>query len=122
MVHSWLWEQFQERADYTRKSMFGCQAIYLRGRLMFCVAARHEPWNGVLIATEREHHPSLVNEFPFLVPHPILGKWLYLSQSDDAFEYRAESLMAAIHGGDARFGVVPKERASRRTGGHRRHS
>jgi hypothetical protein len=88
--------------------MFGSQAIYLCGRLMFCVASKQEPWKGLLCATSREHHESIRRDFPFLIPHPVLGKWLYLSDADDAFEYRAQSVIEAIARGDRRFGVVPK--------------
>lgn len=108
--HSWLWEQFEDRPDYIRKSMFGCQAIYLHGRMMFCVAAKQDPWAGLLCITAREHHASLCAEFPYLTPHAVLGKWLYLSDSDDHFESRAQDLLELIGRGDRRLGVVPQPR------------
>lgn len=108
--HAWLWEQFEDRREYYRKRMFGSQAVYLGDRLMFGVTEKDEPWCGLLCATSREHHPSLLAQFPFLKPHPILGKWLYLSAAADGFEQNAQLIMDAIQSGDPRFGVESKPR------------
>lgn len=111
--HAWLWQRFEDRADYMRKAMFGCQAIYLSGRLMFCVATKVDPWSGLLCATSREHHTSLQAQFPSLVPHAVLGKWLYLSDTHDRFETDAESLLELMDRGDRRLGVVPQPKKRR---------
>lgn len=111
--YSWLWEQFEERGDYARRAMFGCQAVYLSGKLMFAVTDRQEPWNGLLCATDRPHHDALRADFPVLTPHPILGKWLYLSAASDGFEEYAQGIADAIARGDVRFGVEPSARKRR---------
>ena len=115
---AWLIESLIERADCERKLMFGCEAVYVRGRLVLALAAKSEPWNGVLVPTEREHHASLCREFPFLVPHAILPKWLYLSAANDRFEFLAQEIITAIEDGDRRFGVVSNSR-SRQTSTNR---
>jgi len=94
--------------------MFGCDAAYLDGALYLVVADRDEPWNGVMVCTSRERHAALCEEMPSLLPHPVLGKWLYLPQSDDAFEALASHLAALSLARDPRLGVVPKPRKSRR--------
>lgn len=98
--------------------MFGCRAAYYGGLLVLVCANQEEPWNGVLLPTEREHHASLMREFPRLSPHPILGKWLYLSQEDPGFEEIASTLVKRIMKSDIRIGVVPgagKRKRSRPT-------
>ena len=104
----WLWEPLHEDPTFILRSMFGARAAYLDGRLMLCFCANEEPWQGVLVCTEREHHTALQLEFPELSPHPILPKWLYLRESEEAFEKVAERLVALARRRDARLGIMPK--------------
>lgn len=87
--------------------MFGAKAAYLGGRLMLCFCAGDEPWRGVLVCTERSHHPALQDEFPELAPHPVLAKWLYLPEAADRFERAAAQLVALARRRDPRLGVIP---------------
>jgi len=57
-------------ASFVLGSMFGTKVVYLDGRLALCFSARTEPWRGVLVCTEREHHASLKREFPALARIP----------------------------------------------------
>ncbi|MBV9268275.1 MAG: hypothetical protein JO061_19055 [Acidobacteriaceae bacterium] len=107
---AWIVEPLQDRADYQRRSMFGCEAVYLRGRIVLALTARSEPWNGLLCPTERHHHESMLREFPLLAPHPVLPKWLYLSAGHDTFESTALEIVDCILRGDVRFGVEPPPR------------
>lgn len=106
----WLFEPFEGQSTYLRRKMFGCEAAYLNGRLMLVLAVGEEPWNGVLVATDRQFHPSLQNQWCQLRSHPVLGKWLYLSQTDPEFERIATSLVSSILERDVRIGVEPKPR------------
>lgn len=110
LVHpyAWLWEPLESEPSFLLRPMFGTKAVYLDGKLVFCFAARKEPWRGVLVGTEREHHASLIAEFPELSPHPVLPKWLYLPDSLDSFDRLAERLVALARSRDPRLGVVPK--------------
>lgn len=96
------------------RSMFGAKAVYLDGQIVLCFCARKEPWRGVLIATEKERHPSLLADFPALKPHPILPKWLYLPERSDAFEAVGEKLVALARSRDSRIGVTPKPKKRKR--------
>jgi hypothetical protein len=109
---AWLLEPLENHPDYLRKKMFGCEAAYLRGQLVVALAAGEEPWNGLLVATAREHHKPLQARFPPLRPHPVLGKWLYLSQTDSSFEETATAIIAGILRGDPLIGVEPKPKKS----------
>ncbi len=115
--HAWLWEPLESDATFVLRTMFGTKAVYLDGKLMFCFAAKKELWSGVLVATDRKHHPSLITEIPVLAPHPILSKWLYLNVSSDSFEREAGHLIRLAKRRDGRLGVVPppKNRRSLRS-------
>ncbi|MNT73731.1 hypothetical protein D3C72_2124740 [compost metagenome] len=43
-----------------------------------------------------------------------MGKWLYLPQTDEAFESHAATLVALALDRDPRMGVAPKPKTSRR--------
>lgn len=104
-------EPLVDEPGYFEKPMFGAQACYLHGRLMLVLAARDEPWRGLLVPSEWEHHESLKEEFPPASEHPILGKWLYIPETDPEFEETATAIAELALRDDPRLGVSPKERA-----------
>ena len=110
----WVVEYIEEEPSYLAKPMFGCLAVYLHGRLMLCLASGKEPWNGLLIPTEHQHHQAIVKEFQDVVQHSVLKKWLYLPEATEDFESRAQDIVEAVKMNDQRFGVEPKERVSRK--------
>jgi hypothetical protein len=112
--YAWLWEPLESDPTFVLGAMFGTRVVYLAGRLVLCFAAREEPWRGVLVCVEREHHASLMAQFPSLSPHPILPKWLYLQEAGDGFERTAEKLVALAGERDPRIGIVPKPMKGRR--------
>lgn len=112
--HQWLWEPLADDPSFVLRSMFGAKAAYLDGKLMLCFCASEEPWRGVLACTEHAHHAALRAEFPALAPHPILPKWLYLSENSDAFERTAAKLVSLARRRDPRLGVLPKPRRKSR--------
>jgi hypothetical protein len=110
----WIWAPLEEDPTFVLRSMFGAKAVYVRGRLVLAFCAGDEPWNGVLIATERSHHESLRQEVGEFTAHPVLGKWLYLSQDAVAFESSAQRLVRLVQSRDPRIGVLPKPRRKAR--------
>jgi hypothetical protein len=112
--HAWLWEPLEGDATFVLRSMFGAKAVYLDGKIMLCFTAGDEPWRGVLVCTDRPHHPALIADFPELAAHPILPKWLYLPETEDRFEAVAARLVSLARARDSRIGVAPKPRKSRR--------
>lgn len=111
----WIFEAFEGDSSYVRKRMFGCEAAYVGGLLRLVVADRDEPWSGLLICTSQVCHAALIEAFPALRPHPVLGKWLYISQTHPAFEDIAQSMTSLVLARDWRVGVEPTRR--RRIGG-----
>lgn len=118
-VHAlqWVFEAFEGRSDFIQKTMFGCQAAYLGHRIVLVVADKQEPWNGILVPTQKEFHSVLMKKFPLLHPHPIIGKWLYLSQKEAGFEELAGFLVSLILKKDSLIGVDPKPKKNRRRSG-----
>jgi hypothetical protein len=112
--YAWLWESLEAESSFLLRPMFALKALYLDGKLMFCFAAKPEPWRGLLIATDRERHSSLLVDFPELVPHPILPKWLYLSESTGSFDSTAQELCSLVKNRDPRIGILPEIKKSRK--------
>ncbi len=114
---AWLAEPLTHEPTFVLKSWFGGRTIMLHGLHHLFLTTQGEPWQGVLVCTFREHHASLCADFPSLVPHPILGKWLYLPESADTFEVDARRLIQRVKSRDPRFGIPPspkKRRAAKR--------
>lgn len=112
----WLAEPVLELPSLIEKGMFGCDAFYVNGRLQLVLCpGEEEPWKGVLFPVEREMHPGLIKDLPALSPHPVLGKWLYLSESSSDFEEVVQQWVNLILADDARIGVLPEaERGGKR--------
>ncbi len=105
----WVIEPLIDKPNFLQKAMFGCEGCYFNGRLVLLLASRgSEPWNGLLIPTERAHHRFLMNDIPSLIKHSVIGKWLYLSEGKDDFEKIAGQLIKMIENSDLRIGISPK--------------
>lgn len=111
--HAWLWEPLESEPSFVLRAMFGAKAAYLDGRLVLCFCTGDEPWRGVLVPTDRAHHDALRAEFPALVVHPSLGKWLYLAEGSDAFERIGAALVQLVRRRDPRVGVLPTPKKRR---------
>lgn len=110
----WILEPLLDQPSYLERPMFGCLAGYLHGRLVLVLASGAEPWKGVLIPTERQFHQAIQDQFSAVVQHPVLKKWLYLSESSEDFESVAADIVEAVLRNDPRFGVEPGARSSRK--------
>jgi hypothetical protein len=106
----WIFEAFERDPTYITKRMFGSDAAYIDGLLCLVAADRGDPWNGLLICTSQNRHAALIDEMPALQPHPVLGKWLYVSQDDPAFEDNVKRITELVLARDERVGVEPKPR------------
>jgi len=111
--HAWLWEPLEDDAGFLLRPMFGGKAACVDGRMVLYFSAKEEPWRGVCVCTGREHHASLMAEFPELAPHKILPKWLYLAEAEDNFERVAAALVALAKRRDPRIGIIGKPRKTR---------
>ena len=73
-----------------------------------------EIWNGILFPTDREHHPSLIKDYPCLISHPVLGKWLYLKADEPDFESVIDDLVTQISQNNVRFGIFPQVKSKKK--------
>ena len=108
----WIFDAFEREPDYLCKRMFGCDAAYVDGLLCLVAADRDKPFNGLLVCTSRDRQAALIGEMPALQPHPVLGKWLYVTQDDPDFEATAQHLTELVLARDPRVGVEPRPRKS----------
>ena len=110
----WVIETLEEERSYLEKSMFGCLAVYLHGRLSLLLTSGEEPWNGLLIPTDHQFHDSIRRDYQNVFQHPVLKKWLYLQEASEDFESDAQEIVEEIRMNDPRFGVEPKEKIPKR--------
>lgn len=112
--YSWLAEPLLALEGALPRRFFGCDAVYVRGRLLLVLSDGDEPWNGAMFPVERVNHKAILERWPQLREHPVLPKWLYLSATNEQFELLARALVREIAMGNPLFGVatVPKKRAS----------
>ncbi len=107
--------------DVTVKPMFGLWAIYVNEKIMLILRQRkdHPDTNGVWIATNREHHKSLKDDFPALcsISNYSSGfketEWQVLPVESDDFESSVIAVCDLITRGDRRIGRIPKLQPSR---------
>ena len=112
--NEWILEAFTGRSSFFTKRMFGGLAAYLHGRLMLVIVEPTKTgrwkWHGVLIGTDHKHHVSIRADFPALVPHGFLRKWLYVDSTHEDFQSTMEAVARRMASNDGRFGVVPRAR------------
>lgn len=109
----WLVEPLLDEPTFVLKAWFGGRTVTLHGRHHLVLTTQGEPWQGLLVCTSREHHASLRDEFPALVQHPVLGKWLYLSEAVATFEVDARRLVQRVRARDPRLGILPSKKKKR---------
>ena len=96
--------------------MFGCLAVYVEDRIVFCLRDKktNKEDNGVWLATTIEHHESLRRELPCMRSIGVLGKpitgWQILPADAPDFEQAALRACELVIARDPRIGKVPKSR------------
>jgi hypothetical protein len=107
--NEWILEPLSEHPTFFTRRMFGGLAAYLFGRQMLLLVEPTKSgrwkWHGVLICTGFQQHASLQAEFPALIPHQVLRKWLFIDSTHEDFETTMEAVAKRIAGNDKRFGV-----------------
>ncbi len=113
------------RANPRIKPMFGCQAIYVREKIVLILRKRkdYHDDNGVWVATTPEHRTSLRKELPSLRSIHLFGgketAWQNIPCDADDFEESVLLACELILKGDPRIGKVPKIRLKKKIGGRR---
>lgn len=106
--------------DFDIKHMFGGMALYGHGKMLFCIMEDPDQnfykdkkfpypiWNGVLIPTHREYHDEFLKISKEFVPHPVLGKWMYIPQTLENFEELTVKLVLLALKNSDMIGIFPK--------------
>jgi len=102
------------------RSMFGCLAVYIKDKIVLILRDKHVGTedNGVWLATTKEHHQSLREEFPNMRSIRLFGKeatdWQILPADAQDFEEAVQRAGELVLAGDPRIGKVPgAQRTSR---------
>ena len=116
--HEWILDAFAAHPTFFTRGMFGGLAVYLFGRQMLLLVEPTKSgrwtWRGVMVCTAYEHHSSIQAEFPALMPHDFLRKWLFIDSAREDFESTMEAVANRIARNDPRFGILPKAPSRRR--------
>ena len=122
----WTFENYEEHPTFYTKRMFGGMASYVHHRMVSLLAENpgdrtyrgvdygFDVWNGVLYPTDYDQHESLQSDFPSLIQHPVLKKWLYLPLESDDFEDTVHECSLRIRRNDKRFGIYPQNSAPKK--------
>ena len=119
--HAFVLDALASVSPATRP-MFGCLAVYTGDKIVLIL--RDKPTqtadNGVWLATTKDHHRSLRQDFPNMRSISVLGKevtgWQILPANADDFEESALRACEFILAADPRIGKVPGAR--KRSGSH----
>jgi hypothetical protein len=118
--HEWIFEAFVEHPSFFTKSMFGGLAAYLFERQMLLLVEPTKSgrwnWHGVLLCTDYQHHASIQSEFPALIPHEVLRKWLFIDSTHEDFESTMQAAAQRVAGNDPRFGILPRRPRGQKRG------
>lgn len=90
-------DALSEGEGFYFKKMFGGEALFVNSKMVLVIIDKPSTkwknkdygqnlWSGVMIPTFKEHHLKLIKKIPDLKPHPVLGKWLFLSSHNPNFE------------------------------------
>ena len=108
--------------EHLKKRMFGGFAYYVGEKLVMVVFESEgnktyrgqkfdfEIWNGCMFPAEKENQPAILERFPFLFPHPVLAKWLYLPAESEDFELNAQAVLRELRRLNPLFGSIPKSK------------
>lgn len=118
----WLIEPLRSRDGFSVRRTFGTWSFYLGEKnVLLYIPPNDSDGEGILIPTSPEHHASLMEAFPGLIPHDFLKKWLCISAGNENYEAIAEEIVRLILCNDPRIGVLgsirsrkPKRRNSKR--------
>ncbi len=113
--HEFVLDALAPVSPWTRP-MFGCSAIYVGEKIVLILRQKpsHERDNGVWLATTREHHASLRQDFPNMRSIEVLGQpvtsWQVLPVDAPDFEASATRACELVIAGDPRIGKIPNSR------------
>ncbi len=117
--HEFILEAVASLSPETRP-MFGCLAVYVGDKIVFILRDKRDATSnddGMWLATTKEHHESLQEDFPNMRSIKVLGKkvtgWQILPADASDFEEAALQACEFIIAGDPRIGKIPASRRAK---------
>lgn len=111
--------------EYRRKEMFGGFAYYVHEKIILLMFENpgvrsyrsqqydFEIWNGCMFPVEKEFQEKALENFPFLISHPILPKWLYLPLETEGFDDMVADILAQAIKPTSFWGSFPKGKSKK---------
>jgi hypothetical protein len=101
--------------DPVIKPMFGCHAIYIGDKIVLILRKKgNDQDDGVWVATTRENHRSLRDQFPNMRSIRVFGEgeseWQLLPEDAVDFEESVSEVCQLIMRRDRRIGKIPKQK------------
>lgn len=122
----WI-ESLLPEDEYRRRGMFG-GFIYYIGDKAVLVSFENDGgsrtykgkkysfdlWNGCMFPGGKEFQTQALERFPFLIPHPILPKWLYLPLHTEGFDDFVTEVMTQVLKPNTYWGSIPKPKGKKK--------
>ncbi|MFO0658774.1 MAG: hypothetical protein U0165_02925 [Polyangiaceae bacterium] len=106
-------DELEEVGPETRL-MFGTTAVYVGDKIVLALRDKDDFDSGVWLATEKQHHESLLEEFPSMRSITLFGSdtssWQVLPKSAADFESSVLRACELIRRGDERIGTIPQRK------------
>jgi hypothetical protein len=101
------------------KAFFGAHGVYIGETIIFILRKKeeHADDNGIWVATYKEHHETLMKEFPALRNINLLGgdtNWLNLPEESENFESDAFKICRLVKMDDKRIGKIPAKKKKKK--------
>lgn len=113
--NEWVFEPFYDDPGAEFRLMFGCKALYYYGKLILVLSESDDDvrWQKLFFPCEREQHAQVMELYPALTPHEVLGKWLSISLDHSDFEELVVDISKRLMRRDKLFGVIPQPKKKR---------
>lgn len=123
MLEELLWVEELLPDEVLKKHMFGGFAYYHHEKLILVIFENpgdnkyrgsqfdFDLWHGCMFPVERDFHKKALMEFPFLFPHPVLGKWLYLPTQTEDFDEKVRDVLRKVQRPSSFWGTIPKTKS-----------
>lgn len=105
--------------------MFGGFAYYIDDRIVMVIfenpgdykyrnqTYKFEVWNGCMFPVEHEHHDKALKQFPELISHPVLAKWLYVPLHTEGFDELVSEIIRQAIKPTGFWGSFPKGKSKK---------
>ncbi|KYG62433.1 hypothetical protein AZI86_16505 [Bdellovibrio bacteriovorus] len=121
----WI-ENLLPEGGYRRRGMFGGFGYYVDDKIVLLIfeseggsrtykkkTYNFDLWNGCMFPVDHELQEKALQQCPFLVPHPILPKWLYLPLHTENFDDLVEEVITRVFRPNSFWGSIPKPKGKK---------